>query len=297
MGLERGDNLLWAFPGLLNFIWQTFVIFALPLNAFVLAAQLAAPAAALGRRVLLTFTIFFDLFHVIVWFTLGAMFQYWVLVNLLIFASARHLTVKRFTNPMRVVMAAATLTAPLMFYVNHLGWLDGAKIASPQFIAHTKDGRSALVPGPYFGIFSYNIAQGRVYAPDGAFPNWQAGNHRNLVTWRDAIKCGPARAAKQKQYTSLEVVRDMVQRTDQFARAHPWYKNRNTYYYYPHHMLPNPVRFREFNRIPIEDIAYYTYRVDSVCLDLRDGKLHRDVRDRWEHVIPAVTDTASKVRT
>jgi hypothetical protein len=287
MGLERGDNLLWAFPWLLNFMWQAFVHFALPLNFLVLGIQLFSPLGALSKRVLLSFTVFFDLFHVVVWFTLGALFQYWVLVNILIFVSAQHLSVKRFTNSMRVVMALSVFIAPKFFYVNHLGWLDGAKLASPQILAHTRDGRTVSVPGPYFGLFSYNIAQGRLYAPDGAFPNWQAGNHKSLTTWHDAIICGPARAAKQKEYASLGAVRNMIERTDRFAREHPWYKGENTYYFYPHHMLPNPWRFREFNQLTIDDITGYTYRVDSVCLDLRNGVLHRDVRDRWDYSIPA----------
>jgi hypothetical protein len=294
MGLERGDNLLWAYPGLLNLIWQVFVHFTLPLNAVVLGAQLLSPAASVGRRTLLTFTVFFDLFHVVVWFTLGAIFQYWVVVNLLIFASARHLGIKNFTNPMRVVMSGMTLAAPLFFYVNHLGWLDAAKLASPQFLAHTRDGRTVEIPGPFYGIFSYNIAQGRVYAPHGAFPNWQAGNHKTLKTWRDGRVCGPMRALKQKQYASLEAVKNMVQRTDVFARQHPWYKNSNLYYFFPQHMLPNPARYVDFNRLSIDDIVSYTYRVDSVCLDLRDGRLHREVRDRWNYEIPVAAAVAAR---
>ena len=78
----------------------------------------------------------------------------------------------------------------------------------------------------------------------------------------------------------------MVENTDRFARSHPWYKNLNIYYFYPQHMLPNPAMFKEFNRLSMNDIVGYTYRVDSVCLDLRDGVLHRDVRDVWEYPIP-----------
>jgi hypothetical protein len=289
MGLERGDNLLWAFPWLLALIWQSFVIFALPLNAIVLGAQLLSPFAAVGRRTLLTFTVFFDLFHVVVWFTLGALFQYWVLVNILIFASAQHLGIKRFTNSMRIVMPSMVLLAPFFFYVNHLGWLDAAKITSTQFIAHTRDGRDVQVPGPYFGIFAYNIAQNRLYTPDGAFPNWQAGNHKSLKTWRDGRACGPMRASKQKQFTSLNAVVNMVERTDRFAREHPWYKSFNTYYFYPHHMLANPWMFAAFNRLKIDDIVSYSYRVDSVCLDLKDGRLQRDIHGRWEYPIPAMS--------
>jgi hypothetical protein len=294
MALERGDAVLWAFPGMLQLIWDAFVNYALLFNFVVLFTQLFAPLAAINRRVLLALTVFFDLFHIAVYFTLGAMFQYWVLVNVLIFISAQHLGRKDFTHSMRWVLAVTTVCAPAFFYVNKLGWLDGAKIASPQFYANTRDGRSVDVPGPYFGMFSYNIAQGRLWVPDGHFPNYQAGNHNDLAKWRDALACGPLRAARQKNYTTLDAVVNMVENTDRFARSNPWYKNVNAYYYYPHHMAPNPLRFAEFNRLSIDDIVSYTYRVDSVCLDLRGGRLHRDVRDTWEYRIPAAGPAAAR---
>jgi hypothetical protein len=61
-------------------------------------------------------------------------------------------------------------------------------------------------------------------------------------------------------------------------RRHPIIKNDNLYYFYPHHMLPNPWVFTEFNRLGIEDIVAYKYEVDSVCLSLEDGRLVRDVK-------------------
>jgi hypothetical protein len=68
-------------------------------------------------------------------------------------------------------------------------------------------------------------------------------------------------------------------------RRHPVVKALNLFYFYPHHMVPNPFMFRPFNNLRIEDIVRYHYVVESVCLDLREGRLVRVVRKRYDHVI------------
>jgi hypothetical protein len=50
-------------------------------------------------------------------------------------------------------------------------------------------------------------------------------------------------------------------------------------------MVPNPGLFTEFNNLSIDDIVGYKYIVESVCLGVKDGKLTRDVKKRWEHQI------------
>jgi hypothetical protein len=63
-------------------------------------------------------------------------------------------------------------------------------------------------------------------------------------------------------------------------QQHPPIKNQNLYYLYPHHMQPNPFVFTDFNRLKLEDIVGYEYVVESICLDLRGGKLVRNVKKR-----------------
>ena len=123
--------------------------------------------------------------------------------------------------------------------------------------------------------------------PENAFPQRIGGNTYGLEDWRDAQECGPKRVPRQNTGVALESVRNLVLSTDQFARNHPWYKKWNTYYYYPHHMVPNPFEYAAFNSVNLNDIVAYTYVVDSVCLSLRNGRLFRDVREHWEHRIPA----------
>ena len=57
----------------------------------------------------------------------------------------------------------------------------------------------------------------------------------------------------------------------------PWVKDNNSFHACPHHMLSNPWMYGEFNKLTMDDIVAYHYVVDSVCLDLAEGKLVRDV--------------------
>ena len=153
---------------------------------FVLGVQLAAPFAAISLSVLSVFCLLFDLFHVGVYLTLGALFFFWIAVNLIIVASAARVGPSGFTPTMKIVMVLTTLFGYHAFYTNYLGWLDAAKLASPQFLAKTRDGREIPVPSNYFGIFSYTIAQTGMYIPDNHFMSRTGGNHEELDSWKEA---------------------------------------------------------------------------------------------------------------
>ena len=124
--LERGDNPLATFPTLLQFSWDTISQFGLAFNFFVLGAQLLAPLAILRVRWLLFFTLLFDVFHIGVYMTLGALFHFWIAVNLIVYTSAWRLKDNQITPMMKLVCIAATLFGHTIFYTNFLGWLDGA---------------------------------------------------------------------------------------------------------------------------------------------------------------------------
>src|SRR6185437_13979296 len=104
IGLERGDNPLAAWPGLVQFSWDAISALILPLNLFVLGTQITAPLAAVRRRVLMVYTLLFDVFHIAVYLTLGAAFFFWVAVNGFIFAGARRLPEKSFSPFAKVIL-------------------------------------------------------------------------------------------------------------------------------------------------------------------------------------------------
>ncbi len=283
IGLERGDNPLATFPALLQWVWDTISGNALWFNAFVLGAQLLAPLAILRLRWLLVFTLLFDVFHIGVYVTLGALFHFWIAVNLIVYSSAWRLKEADITPLMKAVCATTVIFGNLVFYTNWLGWLDGAKLASPQFYAETRDGRSVLVPQVYYGIYSYTIAQAGMYIPPDHFSFRIGGNNLNRAAWQDATHCGPATQPQQDTGVSLAAVEALVRDTHRFMQANPVIKDHNLYYLYPHHMQPNPWVFTAFNRLRLEDIVGYRYVVESVCLGLENGQLQRDVRKRSEY--------------
>src|SRR5207248_10371867 len=122
---------------------------------------------------------------------MGAMCHFGMIMNLIIYTSALRLRESHFTLTMKICWVAATLFCSSFFYTNYLGWLDSGKLASTSFVAVTRDGRQSPVPQGYFGIYSYSIAQAKMYIPDDSFRRRIAGNNHNLTEWRDAISCGP----------------------------------------------------------------------------------------------------------
>jgi hypothetical protein len=213
------------------------------------------------------------------------MFIFWIAVNLLIFESVRPIQKDGFTPAMKATLFVSVFISHFIFYTSHLGWLDGAKLASPSVQAETADGRRIPVPEVFFGIRSYSIAQTVMYAPDGHFKVRIGGNSYNPADWRDSQSCGPATAEHQDTGTSLGAVETMIRETDAAMRRAPLVKNDNLYYYYPHHMFANPLMFKDFNGLSMKDIVAYHYIVDSVCLGLADGKLTRDVRKTTDYAV------------
>lgn len=285
IGLERGDNPLAAWPWLVQASWDGIVAGGVWLNLFVLGLQLAAPLAAVHRRALMVATLLFDLFHVGVYLTLGALFLFWIIVNLLVYASAQRMSDAAMTPAVKLTMAGAVFAGHLLFYTSHLGWLDGAKLASPSVVAETADGRRVPVPSVFFGMHSYTIAQTLTYVPDGQFPTRIGGNSYSNAEWQDSKACGAATRLPDTDAENWRAVETMVRETDAAIRAHPIVKQMNLFYLYPHHMVANPWVFRSFNSLSMDEIVRYHYVVESVCLTLRDGHLARDVRMMTDHPI------------
>jgi hypothetical protein len=282
IGLERGDNPLALWPWAVQAVWDAIAHNTVVFNSFVFLAQILAPLAMLSLKGLMVFTLLFDMFHIGVYLTLGALFHFWILMNLIVYISAWGMRPSELSPSMKVVGVLAVLFGHYGFYTNELGWLDGAKLASPSFVAETRDGRTVPVPQVYWGIASYSIAQGWMYIPDGHFSFRIGGNNLNPEAWADATNCGPAIAESQDTGVALSAVEHLVRTTHRMMVENPAIKAHNLYYWYPHHMVAHPWLFREFNRLRIEDIVGYRYVVESVCLSLRDGELQRDVRKRTE---------------
>ncbi len=275
----RAFNLIWACAvgaHLGSYFWSG--IAKIQVGGDNALTWVLAPLAALSVSVLSAFGLLYDFFHIGVYFTLGALLFFWIALNLVIVAAAAASLPRNGIIPaMKTVMALTILFGHYFYYTNHLGWLDTAKLSSPQFYAVTRDSRQVEVPFNYFGIYSYTIAQTAMYVADGHFPFRPAGNALDPETWEDGVTCGPQVLEHQTTGATLDAGKTMILDTDRLMRDHPAVKSNILYYFYPHHMLPNPWIFTGFNNLGIDDVVAYEYVLDSVCLTLKDGRLARDV--------------------
>ena len=198
------------------------------------------------------------MFHLGVYLTLGALFFFWI-----------GPTWSSSPRPAGSGLAGFTpghedrdgLDHPAryhVFYTNYLGWLDAAKLASPQFLAKTRDGREIPVPSNYFGIFSYTIAQTGMYIPDNHFMSRTGGNHDELELWNEARSCGSLTVEHQDTGVSLQSVEDLVHQTDRLIRKHPAVKDLNS------SITSTPITccqirglYTAFNKLRMDEIVGY----------------------------------------
>src|SRR5262249_18403716 len=78
IGMDRGINPLATMPWLVQAVWDTIRDNHLLFNIFVLGTQLLSVVACLRVRSLLIITLLFDIFHIGVYLTLGALFHFWI---------------------------------------------------------------------------------------------------------------------------------------------------------------------------------------------------------------------------
>lgn len=281
IGLYRLNNPLAGWPGVVDAYNDILTYFVLPFNVTVLLLQLFAPFAVLNRRVLILFTIAFDLMHIGIYFSLGAFFFLWIALNVIILLSLTAMRDDELTPAVKISAILVALFGYLSFVTAGLGWLDGRKVVRQLFFAELADGRKALVPPATFGFVSYQMAHGDLFIPDNHFL-MRSGGNATVADWADATNCGPATVPRQVHVRSIDSIAGLVRASDEFYRRHAWIKDLKLYYLYPHHAPSNPVFFKIYDDADIADIIGYSYVVESSCLDVREGRLQNDVRVRSE---------------
>lgn len=291
VGLERGSNPLAAWPGLVQAGWDGISAAGTMLTVFVLAALIAAPLAVLHRRTIGLFAVLFSLFHLAAYLMLGASFLFWIALNLLIYLSARERRREHkrviYTSAMKLAAVVAVVAGHFLFHTSPLWGLESPNRTSSSLVAETRGGTFAPVPDAYLGLWSQVMAQNALYIPEDHF-QIHTGSSVDGDTGAgapDALTCSPQAGDRQESGITQAEVDAWVRGVDDAMRRRPWIKNANLYYFYPHHVTPNPLVFRDFNRLRIEDIVRYHYLVDSACLSLNKGRLIRDVRLRTSHTI------------
>ena len=284
-GLERGSPLL-SSPVATQLFYSVFAYFAIIANIIVLLAQVLAPFAVARVRFLLWLALFYDFFHIAVFFTISAMFWTWIGVNVIVVICCSQMSEEDFTPMMKTAAFLTAIFGTFLFDTAHLGWFDSRSVLSEYFVAETADGRTARVPNAFFMTpLSYTVGHFHLFVPPGHFPWTIGGAQFSLQSARDANSCGLPKVGEQNAGPDLRTVETIVKNNHLFMTTYPLLKQTGLFYLFPHHMFSDPFYYDDFNRIPVSDIVRYRYVVDSVCLSLKNGVLVRDIKKRSEYPI------------
>lgn len=289
LGMFRWNTPLGGWPDLAAAYAGFLTMWMVPINLFVLLIQLAAPLAVSSRRTMAAFTLAFDAMHIGIYASLGALFFFWIALNLLILFSLTRVRADEFTAAVKITCLVTALLGYLSFSTAGLGWLDGAKTVRQIYVAETADGTRMIVPQALFGLASYQLGHGELWVPPGHYKMRRGGNVRDRGEWADATGCGPAVIADaQLPKQSLASVTRLIGVVDAFHRAHPWIHDSGLTYLYPHHLPPNPAYFERFDATPMAAITGYTYVVQSGCPRIADGVLEDDIRIQTAYRLEAI---------
>ncbi|WGJ14982.1 hypothetical protein QEV83_01335 [Methylocapsa sp. D3K7] len=286
LGLERGSPLL-SSQFATQLFYGTLAYFVIVANIMVVTAQLSSPFSILRARYLLILAMFFEVFHIVVFFSIAALFWTWIGVNTIVVICCSRLREEDFTPAMKMTAFVSVFFALFLFDTPRLGWMDTRAVVSQYFTVETADGRSARVPTEYFmSPTSYTVGHAAMFVPPGHFPWTMSGTQSNLKSAREANACAQPKVSREQIVgPDLAAVKSLVRNTHALMTAYPFVKDAGLFYLFPQHMFSDPFYYQDFNNISLKDVVRYKYVVDSVCLSLKDGLLIRDVQNKSEYPI------------
>ncbi len=285
VALERGSMPWAAVPAVVQWLYDLFRQFAVPINFASFVLQLLAPLAAARRRWLIAITLGYDVFHLIVFLALGLFFWKWIALNIVIVATLAAMRDEDWRGLGAATAITFCLAGSAFFYTARLAWYDAPAQASGHFEARTDDGRSYRLPPAFFRSASYQASQAELWWPGGR-------GHFNPLIWGSAKRhadleagrrCQPpdrgARPASPFWGPPLAVARFAAANHRQLL-ASAGADGRADYYWLPHHHVPSPFVTDPVAHLDLRRIRAYTYVVESVCLSLDRGHLVRRVLRR-----------------
>ena len=281
IALEKGTYPFAAWPSLTQTSYDLASSYPAVGNVLVVVVQLLAPLAMFRRRLLIAFTLVYDLFHLGVYLIYGLLFWKWILLNLVIvaaFARSR----ERFRPAFILTGTAMAFFGQYFVWTAHLAWYDSSNLLSPYAVAVTADGRAVRVPSAAFGSLSYPVSHGVMFIPPdtaGQFPVVRWGSFTNYQATLTARACTVPTNYHPRWNNpgSLQNLGRVVQARHQQLVGRVDANGRFNMYLYPHHHYPSPFAHPAYGQLDLRTVARYRWVVDSVCLSLVDGRLHRRV--------------------
>ena len=266
IALEKGTYPFAAWPWLTQASYDLVASHPAIGNVLVVVVQLLAPIALLRRRLLIAFTLVYDLFHLGVYLIYGLLFWKWILLNLVIvgaFARSR----ERFRPAFILTGTAMTFFGQYFVWTAHLAWYNSSNLVSPHVEAVTASGSTVRVPSAAFGSLSYPFSHGVMFIPldrAGHFPfvRWGSyGNYQATLTSRSCTiptNYSPPWRNPGSLPNLGRVVRarhrQLLDRLDQSGHYN--------FYLYLHHHYPSPFAHQAFGQLDLRTVVRYRWVVD-----------------------------------
>ena len=297
---EKGTLPFGQWPFITDLTINGFAKIVVAMNAVVLFAQLAALPAVFNRVFLIWLTIFFDLLHLGIYVLGGLFFWPWIANNIIIALVLHRYRDQTGQFVPRILAVIAILIGG--FYslggAARLGWYDTLDLRKSFVETEMKDGSRIEVPLSYFLSMSYSVSKGRLSAIEEGtqYPQSSWGAIREYQRYRTSGAC-PSVAelqeiSKDAPHVSPEELKLKQEHIKEFMLAHhkmmldreAKYGHLN-FYIRGHHHPSNPLLYKDFNQIRLEDIIRYIIVTESVCLSLDNGELNKKVLVRDEYPI------------
>lgn len=258
-----------------------------PLNALVLAAQLAVVFAFFSRRLMIALTMFFDIMHLAIFGLTAIFFWKWVLLNFGMVHAFTHLRREDWRIPTWLGVAAlfVMLTSTSFLQVARLGWFDSGGVNHAYWQVETTNGSRINVPTNFFLDTSITFAQQRPGRPfNGFLPTHDWGTTMDANVMRSYTNlCNvdtPLVPALDPE--KLAIASNYVLRHHARVLNHVGGHGNFAFDWYPHHIWSSPFRFIDFHELDLSTVTAYILVVEAKCVRVaKDGtvKVKELVRD------------------
>jgi hypothetical protein len=282
---------------LLAAAYEAFRAVQIPMNFVVLSAQLLCFLAFLRRRWLIGLTAFFDFMHISIFLLSGALFLHWIILNSLIVAGLARVKDNSLSRAALLTGIVVTIFGHTVFYNARLGWYDARQIRQGYFEAVAVKGdwirvapsffrdASYLLYVRHFGYHEYRRKSGHIPTSAwgqigirGVQPQSSEFASSNYEVMKLTKNCA---YPVEQPFTppDYDVTRPASFILGQHERAVTLASSGFSvdHNLYPHHHYSMPFLHRPFEALDPREIVAYRYNVDTICLEVTDGKIVRRV--------------------
>jgi hypothetical protein len=287
VAIEKGVSPIAGFLIFTQYFYDSIVSSGWVFNAFVLFIQIASIIAIFRIKWLKVMAVCFDLLHFGVYLFGGILFWPWIWVNGAILWALRRdtdLTIP-FAAKLSCFICILMCGLPFVGGATRLGWYDIQDVRLSVVEAQVNEnGPWIPVPLSYFGVHAYSVSYGYFdkavkkghYLPSipGLSYDFDERSSDGNCILPDLKGPFETQEMESKRLGFFDKFMKLhhaaaLERTEKYGKYF--------YYYRLHHHPSNPVLYKDFNKIDINDIVKYRLVTRSICLKLESGILVRNI--------------------